>query len=87
MPFGNAYFIIGNAYAGKSTLARLLAEKHGGILCGENWHDSYPEPLDAEAFPGLCYTRDLKGIWGRGLSQEDPVGISLSRDAFPLLGR
>ena len=60
MPFGNAYFIIGNAYAGKSTLARLLAEKHGGILCGENWHDSYPEPLDAEAFPGLCYTRDLK---------------------------
>ena len=60
MPFGNAYFIIGNAYAGKSTLVKLLAEKHNGILCGENWHDSYPEPLDAKAFPGLCYTRDLK---------------------------
>lgn len=59
MTFPNAYFIIGNAYAGKSTLARLLAERHGGILCGENWHDAYPEPLDAKEFPGLCYTRDL----------------------------
>ncbi len=60
MTFDNAYFIIGNAYAGKSTLARLLAERHDGILCGENWHDSYPERLDAKAFPGLCYTPDLK---------------------------
>lgn len=60
MQFDNACFIIGNAYAGKSTLARLLAERHGGILCGENWHDSYPEPLDAAEFPALLYTRDLK---------------------------
>lgn len=60
MQFDNAYFIIGNAYAGKSTLARLLAERHGGILCGENWHDSYPEPLDVAEFPALLYTRDLK---------------------------
>ena len=59
MTFDRAYFIIGNAFAGKSTIARLLAEKYGGILCGENWHDSYPERLDAKAFPGLCYTRDL----------------------------
>ena len=59
MFFPNAYFIIGNAYAGKSTMIRLLADKHGGILCGENWHDSYPEPLDAAEFPGLTYTRDL----------------------------
>lgn len=59
MTLDNAYFIIGNAYAGKSTLARLLAERHDGILCGENWHDSYPEPLDAKEFSGLCYTRDL----------------------------
>lgn len=60
MPFENAYFIIGNAYAGKSTMARLLAQKHNGILCGENWHDSYPEQLDPGEFPGLTYTRDLK---------------------------
>ena len=60
MLFENAYFIIGNAYAGKSTMARLLAQKHDGILCGENWHDSYPERLDPGEFPGLTYTRDLK---------------------------
>ncbi len=60
MLFENAYFIIGNAYAGKSTMARLLAQKHDGILCGENWHDSYPEQLDPWEFPGLTYTRDLK---------------------------
>lgn len=60
MLFENAYFIIGNAYAGKSTMARLLAQKHNGILCGENWHDSYPEQLDPGEFPGLTYTRDLK---------------------------
>ena len=58
--FTNAYFIIGTAYAGKSTMIKLLAEKHGGILCGENWHDDWPLPLDAEEFPGLTYTRDLE---------------------------
>ena len=60
MRFENAYFIIGTAYAGKSTMIKLLAEKHGGILCGENWHDSWPEPLDPAEFPALTYTRDLE---------------------------
>lgn len=60
MIFSNAYFIIGTAYSGKSTMVRLLAQKYGGILCGENWHDSYPERLDKEEFPGLTYTRDIK---------------------------
>ena len=35
----NAYFIIGTACAGKSTMIRLLAEKYHGILCEENYHD------------------------------------------------
>ena len=60
MVFTNAYFIIGNAYAGKSTMIKLLAEKHGGILCGENWHDDWPSPLDPGEFPGLTYARDLE---------------------------
>ena len=34
MLFSDAYFINGSAYAGKSTLVRLLAQKHGGIACG-----------------------------------------------------
>lgn len=60
MQFENAYFITGTAYAGKSTMVKLLAGKHGGILCGENWHDAYPERLDPDEFPCLTYTRDLK---------------------------
>ena len=60
MQFENAYFITGTAYAGKSTMVKLLAEKHGGILCGENWHDAYPGRLDPDEFPCLTYTRDLK---------------------------
>ncbi len=60
MPFGNVYFINGTAYAGKSTMVKLLAEKHGGIACGENYHNCLLPELDAQAFPGLTYTRDLE---------------------------
>ena len=60
MPFDHVYFINGTAYAGKSTMVQLLAEKHGGIACGENYHNSLLPELDAQAFPGLTYTRDLE---------------------------
>ena len=59
MYFPDAYFITGNAYAGKSTLVSLLAKKHGGAACEENYHDRLLPELDKEAFPALCYTRDL----------------------------
>ena len=39
MKFKNVYFINGNAYAGKSTMIKLLAEKYNGIACCENYHD------------------------------------------------
>ena len=39
MRFPDAYFITGTAYAGKSTMVKLLAEKYGGIFCGENYHN------------------------------------------------
>ena len=57
--FENAYFIIGTSYAGKSTMVRELAKKHDGIACEENYHDNYPEVLDAKEFPCLTYARDL----------------------------
>ena len=57
--FENAYFIIGTSYAGKSTMVKKLAKKHDGIACEENYHDNYPEELDAKEFPCLTYTRDL----------------------------
>ena len=61
MWFDNAYFINGTAYAGKSTMVELLAEKYDGIACGENYHNRLLPQLDKEQFPGLTYTRDLEG--------------------------
>ena len=60
--FKDACFIIGTAYAGKSTVIRLLAEKYHGIFCEENYNNRYfPDP-DRDHFPCLCHTRDLK-VW------------------------
>ena len=60
MRFRDVYFITGTAYAGKSTMVRLLSEKYDGVLCGENYHDVLLPELDREQFPGLTYTRDLQ---------------------------
>ena len=59
MRFENVYFINGTAYAGKSTMVKLLAQKYDGIACEENYHDRLLEGLNPAEFPCLCYTRDL----------------------------
>lgn len=59
MHFSNVYFINGTAYAGKSTMVKLLAEKYNGIACEENYHDKLLPELSKEDFPCLTYTRDL----------------------------
>lgn len=60
MKWDNVYFINGTAYAGKSTMVKMLAEKHSGIACEENYHDQLSAELDRERFPCLTYTRDLE---------------------------
>lgn len=60
MKYKNVYFINGTAYAGKSTMVHLLAEKYDGIECEENYHNQLLDGLDKEEFPNLCYTRDLE---------------------------
>lgn len=60
MNFENIYFINGNAYAGKSTLVKALAEKYQGIACEENYHNALLSDLDSREFPNLTYTRDLQ---------------------------
>ncbi len=65
---GNAYFINGSAYAGKSTMARMLAEKHGGILCGENYHSEMEAAFSPEHQPNLCYFDTMSG-WEEFLSR------------------
>lgn len=63
MKFNNVYFINGSAYAGKSTMVKLLAEKYHGMACEENYHDALTADLSKEEFPCLTYTRDLRD-WG-----------------------
>lgn len=60
MKLNNVYFINGTAYAGKSTIVRLLAQKYDGIACEENYHDRLLPELDPAEFPCLCYSRDLQ---------------------------
>lgn len=53
--FRNMYFVNGTAYAGKSTMVRLLAERYGGICCGENYHDVLMGAIDRVHQPNLSY--------------------------------
>lgn len=64
----NAYFINGTGYAGKSTMVKLLAEKHGGICCGENYHDALHDALSPACQPNLCYFDTMSG-WPEFLSR------------------
>lgn len=58
--FRNIYFINGTAYAGKSTMVKLLAEKHDGICCGENYHDILMDAINTENQPNLSYFNTMK---------------------------
>ncbi|MFA7674388.1 MAG: hypothetical protein WCY62_11110 [Clostridia bacterium] len=58
----NTYFITGTAYAGKSTMVRMLAEKHDMIFCGENYHDAVASAVrNTENQPALCYFDTMSG--------------------------
>lgn len=59
--FQNVYFINGTAYAGKSTAVKNLAERFGGICCGENYHDALMNLIDPEHQPNLCYFQTMSG--------------------------
>ncbi len=59
--FHRVYFVNGTAYAGKSTLVRTLAEKHQGIMCGENYHDALMELTDVHHQPNLRYFDTMSG--------------------------
>jgi adenylate kinase family enzyme len=56
----NVYFVTGTAYAGKSTMVKMLAERYGLFECGENYHMSLSERVATpETHPDLCYNRQL----------------------------
>ena len=57
----NCYFINGTAYAGKSTMCRLLAERYGMVHCEENYNmDTILSVVTQEEQPILNYFNTKK---------------------------
>lgn len=58
----NVLFINGTAYAGKSTMVKMLADKHNLIHCGENYHFRHMGAIvTPERQPNLCYFQTMSG--------------------------
>ncbi|MBQ9319095.1 MAG: hypothetical protein IJR82_05635 [Bacilli bacterium] len=89
--FKNVYFIIGTAYAGKSTMIKMLADYYDGMICEENYGLNFLENYGVNpiSHPCLCYTRshsmqefvnrtpDEYYDWLRGTKMEvTPIEIS-----------
>lgn len=83
----NVYFINGTAYAGKSTMVKLLAEKYHGIHCGENYHDQLMEAIDSSHQPNLSYFKTMAS-WQEFISRTpeeyDAWITGCSREAMDL---
>lgn len=57
----NVYFITGTAYAGKSTMVKMLANRFGVIECGENYHMKVSNKIATPDFqPNLSYFKTMK---------------------------
>lgn len=57
----NVYFITGTAYAGKSTMVQMLADRYGLVACGENYHGRVSDQVAVpEKQPNLCYFQTMK---------------------------
>ena len=56
----NVYFITGTAYAGKSTMVKMLSEKYDMICCGENFHCEVSDVVATpDIQPDLCYMKTM----------------------------
>lgn len=56
----NVYFITGTAYAGKSTMVKMLAERYDMVFCGENYHSAVSDIVATpELQPDSCYIKNL----------------------------
>ncbi|MFP4286923.1 MAG: hypothetical protein ACLFRI_04420 [Candidatus Izemoplasmataceae bacterium] len=87
----NVYFVNGTAYAGKSTLCKILAEKHQMILCGENYKfGDFLALTNKETHPNMNYFNTMKS-WEEFLwrSKEDyhawMENVSLETTPFEIL--
>lgn len=65
----NVYFINGTAYAGKSTMCKMLGDKYDLIHCGENYRADYFLTIaDPGSQPNMCYF-STHGDWQKFLSR------------------
>lgn len=56
----NVYFINGTAFAGKSTVCKILAKKYDMILCEENYHiGDFLKLTTSETHPNLNYHKNM----------------------------
>ena len=56
----NVYFITGTAYAGKSTTAKMLADRYDMVFCGENYHCAVSDVVATpDVQPDLCFRKSL----------------------------
>ena len=83
----NVYFLNGTAYSGKSTMVQLLADRHDGICCGENFHMDLLKHADPEYQPNLCYFDTMSG-WqefiARSPEEYDAWLAGVAREAVQL---
>ena len=58
----HTYFITGTAYAGKSTMVSLLAQRYGLTACTENYHMQVSRQVaQPQIQPNLCYFQTMSG--------------------------
>ena len=57
----NVYFINGTAYAGKSTIVKMISDRLGLYFCGENYNlDKVLRKVKPKEYPNLCYFKTMK---------------------------
>lgn len=57
----NVYYINGTAYAGKSTIVKMIADRLGLYFCGENYNlDEVLTKVTPKECPNLCYFKTMK---------------------------
>lgn len=65
----NCYFINGTAYAGKSTMCAMLAERYGMVHCGENYNlETILSVATPELQPNISYM-NTKPSWQHFVSR------------------
>ena len=76
----NVYFITGTAYAGKSTMVRMLAERFDLIACGENYHSKASDTIAMPQYqPNICYFQTMSG-WQEFVSRKPEVYAKWIKD-------